>query len=73
MKQRQRKLVGAVILVVFLTIYALAAMMAAIVLQVNATKLGELLFYVVGGLAWVIPAAYIIWWMERPDNPSTPE
>jgi hypothetical protein len=34
---------------------------------VNASKLVELVFYVVAGLAWVIPAGLLIRWMQRPD------
>jgi hypothetical protein len=64
---RTRKLVGAIALLVFLTIYALAAMMAAIVLQVNASKLVELIYYPVAGLLWVLPAMWLIKWMQRPD------
>lgn len=64
---RTRKLVGAIALMVFLAIYALAAMMAAIVLQVNASKLVELIYYPVAGLLWVLPAMWLIKWMQRPD------
>jgi hypothetical protein len=42
-------------------------MMVAIVLQVNASPLVEVIYYVVAGLAWVIPAGAIIWWMQKPD------
>lgn len=65
---RTRKLVGTVVLMLFLAIYALLAMAAAIVLQVNqASKLTELGYYVVAGLIWVVPAGAIISWMSRPD------
>ena len=64
-----RKLAGTVALLVFLSVYALLAMAAAIVLQVNASKAVELAYYVVAGLAWVIPAGVIVKWMQRPDNP----
>lgn len=67
MTQRTRKLVGAILLLVFLSIYALLAMFVAIVLQVNASKLVELLYYVIAGLAWTIPAGWLIAWMQRPD------
>lgn len=67
MTQRTRKLVGTVVLLVFLTLYALLAMAAAMVLQVNATKIVELAYYIVAGLAWVIPAGMIVTWMQRPD------
>ena len=66
-----RKLVGAVALLVFLTIYALLAMVVAITLQVNASKWIEVIYYIVAGLAWTIPAGAIIWWMQRPDGPPT--
>lgn len=71
MNIRTRKLIGTVILIVFLIVYALAAMMVAVVLQVNeASKLIELIYYFVAGLLWVIPAGLVIRWMSRPDPPS---
>lgn len=66
MNPRQRKLAGTIILLVFITVYALLAMVAAIILQVNASKTAELIYYVVAGLAWVVPAAMIISWMQKP-------
>lgn len=73
MSSRMRKLAGTVILTVFLAVYALIAMMVAIALQVNDSKLVEALYYVVAGLAWVIPAGAIIWWMQRPDEVQAPK
>ncbi len=66
MHPRQRKLAGTIILLVFITVYALLAMVAAMILQVNASKTVELIYYVVAGLAWVPPAALIISWMQKP-------
>lgn len=66
---RTRKLVGTIVLLVFIIVYAFAAMLAAIVLQVNESKLVEVAYYVIAGLAWLPPAAWIIWWMQRPDPP----
>ena len=65
---RTRKLIGAIVLLVFLAIYALLAMLVAVTLQVNASKWVELIYYVVAGLAWTIPAGAIIWWMQQPDS-----
>lgn len=70
MNQRQRKLAGTVALLLFVIVYALLAMAAAIVLQVNAGKLTELAYYVIAGLAWVVPAGIIIKWMQKSDPPS---
>ncbi|MGD9784456.1 MAG: DUF2842 domain-containing protein [Hyphomicrobiaceae bacterium] len=65
---RTRKLVGTVVLMLMLVVYALLALAVAVVLQVReASKLAELAYYVVAGLAWVLPAGLIIKWMARPD------
>lgn len=66
---RTRKLIGTIVLLIFLALYALVVMAAAIVLQVNDSKWVELAFYIIGGLAWVIPAALLVRWMVRPDHP----
>jgi hypothetical protein len=68
MSTRTRKLIGAVILLVFLAIYSLLALAVAVVLQVNTTsKFVELAFYVIAGLLWVVPAAWIVTWMSRTE------
>lgn len=68
MTLRTRKFVGAVALLVFLALYALAAMMVAIALQVSASKTVELIYYPVAGLLWVLPAMWLVKWMLRPDG-----
>lgn len=69
MKQRQRKLAGTVVLLLFITLYALLALAVAVVLQVReANHFIEVLYYVVAGLLWVIPAGAIVSWMQRPDR-----
>ena len=65
---RTRKLIGAIVLLVFLTAYSLIAMVIAIALQVGSSKFVEVLYYIVAGLAWTIPAGAIIWWMQQPDD-----
>jgi hypothetical protein len=64
---RTRKFIGAIALLAFVAIYALAAMMVAVVLQVNGSKLAELIYYPVAGLLWVLPAMWLVKWMQRPD------
>ena len=66
---RTRKLIGTVALMVLIGVYALAVMLIAVVLQVSGSKIAELLFYAVGGLAWVWPAALLVRWMQRADPP----
>lgn len=65
---RTRKLVGTVVLLVFLAVYAFLAMLVAVLLQVSGNKAVELLFYLIGGLAWVVPAAWLVRWMQKPDS-----
>lgn len=65
MRMRTRKLLGTIALLVLVIVYSLAAMMVAIALQVNASKFVEILYYIIAGLAWVIPAGAIIWWMQK--------
>lgn len=61
---RTRKLVGTLLLLGFLVIYSLAAMLAAVVLQVRDSWIIELVYYAVAGLAWVVPAGLLISWMS---------
>lgn len=73
MTQRQRKLAGTVAMFALIIIYALLALAVAVLLQVrNANQFVELIFYVVAGLLWVLPAAALVSWMQQPDSPGTP-
>lgn len=66
MPPRTRKFVGAILLLIVIAIYSLLAMAAAIILQVNeANKTVELIYYVTAGLLWVLPAGWIIKWMQK--------
>ncbi len=67
MTVRTRKFIGAIALLVYLTLYALAAMMVAVVLQVSSSKLVELIYYPVAGLLWLPVAMWLVKWMQRPD------
>ncbi len=66
MTPRTRKLVGTIALIVMITVYAFVALGVAVVLQVgNTSKFGELAFYVIAGLLWVLPAGILIKWMQK--------
>lgn len=69
MRSRQRKLIGAIFMVVFVVVYALAAMMLA---QVTALKVESsvlrLLIFAALGLGWAVPMVPLIAWMERGDD-----
>jgi peptidoglycan/LPS O-acetylase OafA/YrhL len=69
MTQRKRKLLGTIALILLIAVYAVLAVAVAIVLQMqNASKLAELIYYVVAGLLWVLPAGLLISWMQKPDT-----
>jgi hypothetical protein len=69
MTQRKRKFIGTILLFALIAVYTLLAVAAAIVLQVQtANKLVELIYYVVAGLLWVLPAGLLISWMQKPDR-----
>ena len=66
MRRRTRKLIGTVIILVFVPAYALIAMALAESRIQDAPKLAQTLFYIVLGLAWIFPVMPLIRWMERP-------
>jgi Protein of unknown function (DUF2842) len=69
---RIRKLIGTVILLVFIPFYALVAMaITASPGVINANKWLQMLCYIVAGTLWTIPAGLLIRWMSRDD--ATPK
>jgi len=68
MRMRIRKLIGAVLLLMLVTAWALIAMALAQVIFTSTNGLPAILFYVAAGLGWVLPAMGLIWWMSRPDT-----
>ncbi len=69
MTMRTRKLIGTVALLALIVVYSFLAMSVAMVLQMqSANKAIELLYYVVAGTLWIIPAGAIIWWMQQPGK-----
>ena len=67
MRQRSRKFFGTIVLVAFVSVYALTAMTIAAAKLPGSPGLVQLLFYIVAGLVWVMPAAILVRWMQRPD------
>ena len=60
---RLRKLIGAVALVVLVTVWALVAMAVSQFPAIKANGVIEAIYYVVAGLGWVLPAMPLIRWM----------
>ena len=64
---RLRKLIGGVALIVLVVGWALIAMALAQLPVIKANGVVEVIYYVVAGLGWVLPAMPLIKWMSRPD------
>jgi hypothetical protein len=67
MTARRRKLIGTVVLLVFLAVYAWAAAAIGAGRIAHAAAGAQFAFFLIAGLAWVVPAAFLIRWMQRPD------
>jgi hypothetical protein len=68
MRQRQRKLVGIFATVAFMTVYSLVAMAIGGEVAIGRSRLFEVIFYLIAGIAWLPPVMMIIRWMARPDR-----
>lgn len=68
MSSSLRKLIGTIILVITVPVYALIAMVIGVAVLPGVNFLGQLVYYAVAGLLWVPPAGLLIAWMARPDR-----
>ena len=67
MTMRIRKLIGAVALLVLVAAWSLIAMALAQSVLTSINGFVAVIYYVVAGLGWVLPAMLLIKWMARPD------
>ncbi len=63
---RQRKFAGVLATVGFLIVYSLIAMAVGGAFVVGQSKLLEIVYFIIAGIAWLPPAMLIIRWMSRP-------
>ena len=68
MNARTRKLVGTIVMVVFIFAYALFAMAVAEGRITDAPKPLQTVAYIVLGLIWVLPMMPLVRWMAKPDK-----
>lgn len=66
LRARTRKLIGTVILVLWIIVYIALAAVAAVAFLPRSI-FAELPFYAIAGVAWAFPARYLLYWMGRPD------
>ena len=65
---RTRKFVGTVLLVLFMVAYALIAMALGASQFVGGPYILQVIYFLLAGLVWIIPAGILIRWMARPDQ-----
>lgn len=63
MPVRLKKLIGTILLITLVIVYALLATMIAVAQLSESGPLVHLLFFFLSGLLWVLPAMLIIKWM----------
>jgi hypothetical protein len=66
MPLRLRKLIGAIALIALVLTWALLAMAVAQFPIVKRYAAVEVIYYIVAGVAWVLPAMPLVRWMLRP-------
>ena len=64
--RRVRTLIGTIVILVFVCVYALVAMALAESRIVDAPKLVQTIAYFLLGIVWIIPVMPLIRWMEGP-------
>ncbi|MET0939885.1 MAG: DUF2842 domain-containing protein [Mesorhizobium sp.] len=69
MPVRLKKLIGTVLLIVLVILYALVATMVAVAQLSESGPIVHLAFFVLSGLLWILPAMAIIKWMIRVPGP----
>ena len=67
MRSRTRKLIGAVGLLILVMFWPLLTLALGHSSLSRFYAPAQLIFFLVFGLIWLIPAAWLIRWMQRPD------
>ena len=67
MQVRTRKLIGTIVLLLSLAVYATAAAVIGAGRIALAPQWVQFAFFLTTGLLWIIPAGLLIRWMQRPD------
>ncbi|MDF2374142.1 MAG: DUF2842 domain-containing protein [Rhizobiaceae bacterium] len=68
MPPRIRKLIGTLLLIALVVLYALIATTVASYRLAESPWWVHLIYFLVTGLLWILPAMWIIHWMEKPKK-----
>jgi hypothetical protein len=65
MTPRTKKLIGAIVILIWLPIYSLFAMGVAVHVLPHAPWYAALLYYALAGTLWIFPIGLMLPWMHR--------
>jgi len=68
---RWRKLIGLVVLLAFMFVYAMFVMTYA-VYRLPDNGVLEFFYFLIAGIVWAFPAIFLIKWMQIPDPGAPP-
>lgn len=67
MHPRLKSLIGTILLVLLVIVYALVATIVAVAQLAESGPLVHLAYFFLSGLLWVLPAMVIVKWMVKPS------
>ncbi len=70
MTLRQKKLIGAVLLLALVIVWSLTAVAVAQAPVLAKSFALQMLYYVIAGMGWIVPAMPLIKWMSTPKAGS---
>jgi len=73
MPVRLKKLIGTALILVLVVLYALVATTVAAYRLADSAWYFHLAYFLFTGVLWVVPAMFIIRWMERPAKTKSEE
>ena len=65
MSPRLKKLIGAIVLLIWIPVYALLAMSVAVHVLPHAHWAVAFLYYALAGTLWIVPIGLMLPWMHR--------
>ncbi|HVV65552.1 MAG TPA: DUF2842 domain-containing protein [Rhizomicrobium sp.] len=75
MSPRIKKLIGAIVILIWIPVYALLAMGVGVHVLPHAHWLVTLAYYALAGTLWIVPVGLMLPWMNREPakTPASPQ
>jgi hypothetical protein len=68
MTQRTRKLIGNFLVLISIIAWSVLGTMVYLALPEGLPGLVLIIYFIIAGMGWLLPAMWIIRWMARPDT-----